>query len=140
MSGRFGLTCGAALVAALLALPGAAQARTSVYVGVGPAFPVYPAYPYPHFHRHYYPGPVIVAPPPAVYYEPPPTVVYRRPPTVVVVPAPSPLAVDPAGPAYLSNSGQVCREYQTTVVIGGVQQPGYGTACQQPDGSWRVVN
>ena len=29
------------------------------------------------------------------------------------------------------------REYQTTVVVGGRNVPAYGTACLQPDGSWR---
>lgn len=38
-----------------------------------------------------------------------------------------------------SSSGRYCREYQTTVTVGGKQQQGYGTACQQPDGSWEVV-
>jgi surface antigen len=33
-----------------------------------------------------------------------------------------------------------CREYQQTVIVGGMPQSGYGTACRQPDGSWQVVN
>ncbi|MGH7186610.1 MAG: RT0821/Lpp0805 family surface protein [Pseudomonadota bacterium] len=33
-----------------------------------------------------------------------------------------------------------CREYQTSVVIDGRTQTAYGTACRQPDGTWRVVN
>jgi surface antigen len=33
-----------------------------------------------------------------------------------------------------------CREYQTSVVIDGRKQTAYGTACRQPDGSWKVVN
>ncbi len=37
-------------------------------------------------------------------------------------------------------AGAYCREYQTTVVVGGQQQQAYGTACRQPDGSWKVVN
>ncbi|MFQ5347167.1 MAG: hypothetical protein ACE5ED_04905 [Rhodothalassiaceae bacterium] len=28
------------------------------------------------------------------------------------------------------------REYQTTIVVGGEEKEGYGTACLQPDGSW----
>jgi surface antigen len=40
---------------------------------------------------------------------------------------------------YETASG-FCREYQQTVVVGGRYQEGYGTACRQPDGSWRVVN
>lgn len=38
-----------------------------------------------------------------------------------------------------STSGRYCREYQHTVTVGGQQQQAYGTACQQPDGSWEVV-
>jgi surface antigen len=37
-------------------------------------------------------------------------------------------------------SGAYCREYQTTVTVGGEVQKAYGTACEQPDGSWKVVN
>ncbi len=29
------------------------------------------------------------------------------------------------------------REYQTTVIVGGREVEAYGTACLQPDGSWR---
>ena len=36
-------------------------------------------------------------------------------------------------------SGNYCREYQTTVNIGGQSEQAYGTACRQPDGSWKVV-
>ncbi len=39
-----------------------------------------------------------------------------------------------------STSGAYCREYQQTIVVGGKTQSGYGTACQQPDGSWKVQN
>jgi len=38
------------------------------------------------------------------------------------------------------NGGRVCREYSQTIYVGGKQQSGYGTACQQSDGSWQVVN
>jgi surface antigen len=38
-----------------------------------------------------------------------------------------------------TSSGAYCREYQSTVVIGGQSQQAYGTACRQPDGSWKVV-
>jgi surface antigen len=36
--------------------------------------------------------------------------------------------------------GRECREYQTTVTIGGKQEQAYGTACRQPDGSWKMVS
>ena len=35
--------------------------------------------------------------------------------------------------------GQPCREFTTTVSIGGQPQQGYGTACRQADGSWKIV-
>ena len=31
-----------------------------------------------------------------------------------------------------------CREYQQTVIVGGREQKAFGTACQQPDGSWKI--
>jgi surface antigen len=36
------------------------------------------------------------------------------------------------------SGGAYCREYQQTVTIGGKQEQSYGTACRQPDGSWKV--
>ncbi len=38
------------------------------------------------------------------------------------------------------NGGRICREYQQTINVGGKSQSGYGTACQQSDGSWKIVN
>jgi surface antigen len=40
---------------------------------------------------------------------------------------------------YRTERGQYCREYQQTVLIGGEEQQAYGTACRQPDGSWKIV-
>ncbi len=40
---------------------------------------------------------------------------------------------------FVSNSGENCREYQTTVTVSGKKERAYGTACRQPDGSWKVV-
>ena len=39
-----------------------------------------------------------------------------------------------------SSTGRYCREFQQTVTIGGKSEQAYGTACQQPDGSWEVVS
>lgn len=36
-------------------------------------------------------------------------------------------------------SGEHCREFQTSLAIGGRMERGYGTACRQVDGTWRVV-
>jgi surface antigen len=36
-------------------------------------------------------------------------------------------------------SGEYCREFQSEINVGGQREKGYGTACQQPDGSWKIV-
>jgi surface antigen len=36
------------------------------------------------------------------------------------------------------SGSQFCREYSQTVNVGGKKQQAYGTACRQPDGSWKV--
>lgn len=38
-----------------------------------------------------------------------------------------------------SNSGTYCREFSQTVNVGGKVEQAFGSACQQPDGSWRLV-
>jgi surface antigen len=38
-----------------------------------------------------------------------------------------------------TDAGEYCREYQQTVTIDGQTERAYGTACRQPDGSWRIV-
>ena len=42
-------------------------------------------------------------------------------------------------PAFKNNNGRYCREFQQTVTIGGRTAEAYGTACRQPDGSWKIV-
>ena len=39
---------------------------------------------------------------------------------------------------HVSANEQPCREFTTTVNIGGQPQQGYGTACRQADGSWKI--
>lgn len=46
--------------------------------------------------------------------------------------------VVPVRDGYASN-GAYCREFQQTIIVGGQQQQGYGRACQQPDGAWKIV-
>jgi surface antigen len=41
---------------------------------------------------------------------------------------------------YQDPSGAYCREYHQSIIVAGERQQGYGTACRQPDGSWRIVN
>jgi hypothetical protein len=122
--------CAIALV--LLALPlstGPAAARVGVVVGFGfagpPAYYYAPGYYYPYYYPYYY------APPPVVYA---PAPVYSPAPAAV---APPPAAAPSS--AY-QPAGQTCRQYQTTVTVDGQTQPGFGTACLQPDGTWRMIN
>ena len=37
-------------------------------------------------------------------------------------------------------TGAYCREFQHTVTIGGKTEDAYGTACRQPDGTWKIIN
>jgi len=39
-----------------------------------------------------------------------------------------------------SESGRYCREFQQTIRINGRYEKGYGTACRQEDGQWKIVN
>lgn len=46
--------------------------------------------------------------------------------------------VTPTRDGY-SSSGRYCREYQQEIIVGGEKQQAYGTACQEPDGSWEII-
>lgn len=37
-----------------------------------------------------------------------------------------------------ADTGEYCREFQKDILVGGRRERGYGIACQQPDGSWRI--
>ena len=58
-------------------------------------------------------------------------------------PYPVPTAASPApaasGLASAAAAGQACHEFESTAIIGGKPQEIVGTVCQQPDGSWRLV-
>lgn len=36
--------------------------------------------------------------------------------------------------------GTHCREYTSEVIVGGKREQAYGTACRQPDGTWKIVS
>lgn len=40
---------------------------------------------------------------------------------------------------YQTTAGRYCREYQSSVNVGGQRERGYGTACRQEDGSWEIL-
>jgi surface antigen len=39
---------------------------------------------------------------------------------------------------YQTDNGNYCREYTQTITVGGRTEEGYGVACRQPDGSWKI--
>ncbi len=41
---------------------------------------------------------------------------------------------------FSNSQGQPCREFIQTIIIGGREEQGYGTACRQPDGDWQIVS
>jgi surface antigen len=40
---------------------------------------------------------------------------------------------------YQAASGEYCREFTQTVTVGGEEQQAFGTACRQPDGTWKIM-
>lgn len=41
---------------------------------------------------------------------------------------------------YTTSNDVHCREYTQTINVGGKMVEGFGEACRQPDGSWKIVN
>jgi surface antigen len=39
---------------------------------------------------------------------------------------------------YQLANGTYCRQYEQTITVGGEQHQAYGTACRQPDGTWKI--
>ena len=39
---------------------------------------------------------------------------------------------------YRTSEGSDCREFETNIYVDGKQERGVGTACRQPDGTWKV--
>jgi hypothetical protein len=76
--------------------------------------------------------PLVVGPP--VYYYPPPP-----PPPAYYYYYYAPPPANPAAGSAGQSQQKACHEIQTTAVIDGKPQPVYGTACQQPDGTWRIT-
>lgn len=37
-----------------------------------------------------------------------------------------------------SADGTYCHEYKQTIIVGGKQNTAYGTACRQPDSTWKI--
>jgi len=58
--------------------------------------------------------------------------------TACTVVNPPPQAVAVATPA--EQTKPYCREYTSTAIVDGKPQQTVGTACQDPDGRWRIVD
>lgn len=41
---------------------------------------------------------------------------------------------------YQTNQGTYCREFTQTITIDGKKENSHGTACREPDGTWRIVS
>jgi surface antigen len=41
---------------------------------------------------------------------------------------------------YQQPDGTYCREFTQEIVVGGERQQAFGTACRQPDGTWKIVS
>jgi len=41
---------------------------------------------------------------------------------------------------YQREDGTYCREFEQTISVEGSSEQAYGTACRQPDGSWKIVS
>jgi surface antigen len=48
-------------------------------------------------------------------------------------------SITPTREGVHQGTGAYCREYQQEIVIGGRVERGYGQACRQPDGSWKII-
>ena len=49
-------------------------------------------------------------------------------------------AIVPTREGRQPGTNAYCREYQQTVTVGGRTQQAFGQACQQPDGTWKIVS
>ncbi|MDX9690225.1 MAG: hypothetical protein EOM37_08705 [Proteobacteria bacterium] len=88
-----------------------------------------------HWRPAYHPRPRRI-----VHVYPVRPIVYESSYIVPTMPVSAPIVVNPSSPTYYNGYGQMCREYQSSAWVGGAQRQTYGTACLQPDGSWRVAD
>jgi len=118
--------------------PRPAEARVGVFVGGFFGFPGYyypPAYYYPPYAYYY---PTYYYYPPAYSYPPPPT--SPAPAAYSNAPPPPPARAPAAKPSAAAPAGGNCHDFQTSEPgEGGSNQPATHTACQQPDGTWKIV-
>ncbi len=91
-----------------------------------------------HGSSRYYSGFTYYGSPRTYYYYSPydrGRVYYGAP--VQLAPPAGATATDPAAPK--STSQGYCREFTRKIIVDGAEQLAYGTACRQPDGTWRIM-
>lgn len=49
-------------------------------------------------------------------------------------------SVTPVREGRQASTGGLCREYKQTIIVDGQSETAYGQACQNADGSWKLVN
>ena len=49
-------------------------------------------------------------------------------------------SITPTREGHQAGSGNLCRQYKQTIVVDGQSQSATGTACQNSDGTWQLVN
>jgi hypothetical protein len=78
--------------------------------------------------------------PPPYYYDYPPTTYYPPPSYYPPADAP-PIAYNspPTDASAQAATPKNCHKFRQAISIGGNPTEGYGTICEQPDGSWLVV-
>jgi hypothetical protein len=125
--------CGLLSIVGIMAVIPAADARVVVGIGLGGYYgsPYYAPY-YGYGYPGYYPPAYYAAPPTVVYQQAAPQVTYAQPPA----PYQQGMSASQASQAYTDSQGRTCRQFQSS--IDGA--PVNGTACLQPDGSWRTVD
>lgn len=122
-----------AMVLASLAFTPAAEAGTVIIKSGSP----HHHYKHKHHHKHHHHHSHWAQPSWSK------TFIFSSTPIVPVAYAyPQPAYAQPIalGGPVISTHGQFCREYQGIILVGGLKTNGYGTACLQPDGSWKIVN
>lgn len=48
--------------------------------------------------------------------------------------------ISPTETYYDNNYRKYCREYTQTIMIGNQKEEGFGKACLQPDGNWKIIS
>ena len=48
-------------------------------------------------------------------------------------------SITPVREGKYTSTGEYCREYETTISVAGKSEKAFGTACRQPDGTWRIL-